>query len=153
MRMEIARIALSLVRQRRDAFLHDLSMPLSVRGMISVHMEKPWIDGFWSVAIRAPKKGSEAYFDFPIGLAEDRSSWFFPSRKWWIAHAHASHPPDGSGCDVDVHTDFLSSDGKTHEFDYATVLQDGTMKILGRPDFAQECFFWQRAFGAPQAQP
>lgn len=153
MRIEIARIAAGLLQQRREEFLHDVKIPLSVRGMINVHLEKPWINGFWSVAIRAPKPGSERYFDFPIGLAEDSTSWFFPSRQWWIAHAHASHPPDGSGCDVDVHTDFLSSEGKTHEFDYATVLTDGTMKILGRVDFAQECYFWQRAFVAPPAQP
>lgn len=153
MRIEIARIATSLLQQRRQALLHDASLPLSVRGCLSVHLEKPWIPNFWSVAIRAPKPGSESYFDFPIGLAEDNSSWFFPSRKWWLAHAQASHPPDGTGCDVDVHTDFLSSEGKTHEFDYATILLDGTMKILGRVDFVQECYFWQCAFGPPQTEP
>jgi hypothetical protein len=153
MRIEIARIASSLLQQRRVEFLHDASMPLSVRGMINVHLEKPWIESFWSVAIRAPKPGSESYFDFPIGLAEDSTSWFFPSRQWWIAHAQASHPPDGTGCDVEVHTKFLSSEGSIHEFDYASVFLDGTLKILGRVDFAQECFFWQRAFGAQEAQP
>lgn len=121
--------------------------------MINVHLEKPWISGFWSVAIRSPKAGSEAYFDFPVGLAEDNSAWFFPSRQWWIAHAQASHPPDGTGCDVDVHTKFLSSEGAVHEFDYATVFADGTLKVLGRLDFAQECFFWQHAFGALEERP
>jgi hypothetical protein len=52
-----------------------------------------------------------------------------------------------------VHTKFLSSEGSVHEFDYATVFLDGTMKILGRSDFAQECFFWQRAFGPAEARP
>jgi hypothetical protein len=153
MRIEIARIASSLLQQRRGEFLHDVSLPLSVRGMINVHLEAPWIENYLTVAIRAPKAGSERYFDFPIGMAEDKTAWFFPSRQWWIAHAQASHPPDGTGCDVDVHTKFLSSEGSVHEFDYATVLTDGTLKILGRPDFAQECFFWQRAFGTQQAAP
>lgn len=153
MRIEIARIASSLLQQRRDEYLHDATLPLSVRGMINVHLEKPWIPDFWSVAIRAPKPGSESYFDFPIGFAEDGTSWFFPSRKWWIAHAQASHPPAGEGCDADVHTKFLSSDGSEHEFDYATVLAGGQLTILGRPDFVLECSFWTRAFGSQEKTP
>lgn len=152
MRIEIARIAHNLLQQRQGTYLSDMSLPLSVRGMINVHLTKPWIEGFWSVAIRAPKPGSESFFDFPIGMAEDGTSWFFPSRQWWIAHAQASHPPAGEGCDVNVHTDFLSSEGKTHEFDYASVLANGTLKILGRSDFAQECYFWQRAFIPPASE-
>jgi hypothetical protein len=153
MRIQIAQVASNILQQRRLSLVNDASLPLSVRGCVSVHLEKAWIPNFWSVAIRAPKPGSEAYFDFPIGYAEDGTSWFFPSRQWWIAHAQASHPPVGTGCDVDVHTDFLSSEGKTHEFDYATVFLDGTIKVLGRLDFAQECFFWQQAFGTPQEPP
>jgi hypothetical protein len=118
-----------------------------VRGMINVHLEKPWIADYGSVAIRAPKPGSESYFDFPIGFAEDGTSWFFPSRQWWVAHAQASHPPAGMGCDVDVHTKFLTSEGATHEFDYAAVFLDGRLNVLGRTDFVEECAWWTRAFG------
>ena len=130
MRIEIARIASSLLQQRRDEFLHDASLPLTVRGMINVHLEGSWIPDFWSVALRAPKPGSEGYFDFPIGYAEDGTSWFFPSRQWWIAHAQASHPPLGVGCDAEVHTKFLSSEGSVHEFDYAAVFLDGRLNIF-----------------------
>jgi hypothetical protein len=149
MRIQIAQGVSNLLLRRREELLHDVSLPLTVRGSVNVHMEKPWIPNFWSVAIRAPKPGgeSQSYFDFPIGYAADGMPWFFPSRQWWIAHSKASHPPDGRGCDVDVHTKFLSSAGSVHEFDYATVLTDGTLKILGRHDFAEECLFWKRAFG------
>jgi hypothetical protein len=147
MRIEIARIASGLLEQRRDEFLHDLSLPLTVRGMIGVHLAKPWIPDFWSVAIRAVKPGSEVYFDFPIGYAEDGTSWFFPSRQWWLAHAQASHPPAGTGCDADVHTKFLSSEGSVHEFDYATVFASGQLSVLGPADFVLECALWTRAFG------
>lgn len=150
MRIQLVQVASNLLSQRREELLHDASLPLTVRGSASVHFEKPWIPNFWSVAIRAPKPGSEnqSYFDFPIGYADDGLPWFFPSRQWWIAHAKASHPPDGMGCDVDVHTKFLSSEeGSVHEFDYATVLLDGTMHILGRSDFAEECAWWKKAFG------
>lgn len=148
MRIQIAQGAPSLLTRRREELMHDASLPLSVRGSASVHFEKPWIPNFWTVAIRSPKPGSESYFDFPIGYAADGTPWFFPSRQWWIAHAKASHPPDGMGCDVDVHTKFLSREGSVHEFDYATVLRDGTMLILGRADFVEECAWWKRAFGA-----
>lgn len=147
MRIQIVQGVSSLLSQRREALMHDASLPLSVRGSVNVHFEKPWISNFWSVAIRAPKLGSESYFDFPIGYTSDGLPWFFPSRQWWIAHAKASHPPNGRGCDVAVHTKFLSSEGSVHEFDYATVLRDGTMHILGRSDFAEECSWWKRAFG------
>lgn len=153
MRIQIAQVARTLVSQRRSELLHDLSLPLAVRGMTNVHLEKPWIPDFWTVAIRAPKAGSEKFFDFPVGYAEDGTSWYFPSRQWWLAHAHASHPPDGTGCDVDVHTNFLSSEGATHEFDYATITTDGTLHVLGRADFAEECSWWTRAFGAAQESP
>lgn len=153
MRIQVAQIASSILAQRRGEFLHDVSLPLSVRGMINVHLEAAWIPNFWTVAIRAPKPGSESYFDFPLGYAEDGTSWFFPSRQWWIAHAHASHPPDGTGCDADVHTKFLSSEGEVHEFDYASILNDGTIVVRGRLDFVEECGFWRRAFGAPKEQP
>lgn len=147
MHIQIAKVAPILLSRRREEMLHDVSLPLTVRGTTNVHFEKPWIPNFWSVAIRAPKAGSERFFDFPIGADDDGRLWHFPSREWWVAHANASHPPDGRGCDVEVHTKFLSSEGSVHEFDYATILSDGTLKILGRADFADECTFWSRAFG------
>ena len=146
MRIQIAKVASKILQQRRLAFVNDASLPLSVRGMINVHLDKPWIPNFWSVAIRAPKPGSEAYFDFPIGYAEDGTSWFFPSRQWWLAHAQMSHP-DGA-CDSEIHTKFLSSEGAVHEFDYASILLDETLKILSRADFVEECAWWERAFGS-----
>jgi hypothetical protein len=149
MRIEIARGAPNLLQQRRDEFLHDSTLPLSVRGMINVHLEGGWIPNFWTVAIRATRVGSEGFLDFPIGCAADGRPWFFPSRQWWLAHAQASHPPAGRGCAVDVHTKFLSSEGSVHEFDYASVIIGGTLDVLGRAAFMEECSWWTRAFGSP----
>jgi len=153
MRIEVAQVAGGLLQQRRGLFLRDETLPLSVRGMISVHLETAWIPGFWSVAIRSAQPGNKRFFDFPIGFAEDGTAWYFPARQWWLAHAQTSHPPDGSGCDAAVHTKFLSGEGDAHEFDYAAVLVNGTLKVLGETDFQQECFFWQHAFRPPEAQP
>lgn len=152
MRIQIAQVAAGLLAQRRTEMLNDMSIPLPARSMVNVHLEKPWITNFWTVAIRAVKPGSEQFLDFPIGFAEDGTSWCFPSRQWWLAHAHASHPPDGMGCDADVHTKFLSKEGTVHEFDYAAVLTDGTLTVLGKADFTEECTWWIRAFGSPQGQ-
>lgn len=146
MRVQIVRGAAEQLDRRRGQLMQDLSLPLSVRGMISVHTVKPWIEGFWSVAIRSPSgTGDPSYLDFPIAT-DARGAWFFPSKTWWVAHAKVSHPPDGTGCDVGVHTKFLSSDGSVHEFDYATILVDGHAKILGHRDFVEECAWWSRAF-------
>lgn len=153
MRIQIAKVAPILLTRRREELLHDSTLPLSVRGSANVHFEKPWIPNFWSVAIRAAKPGSERFFDFPIGADDASVPWYFPSKEWWIAHATASHPPDGMGCDVDVHTKFLSSEGAVHEFDYATILADGTMQIVGRAGFADECAWWARAFGGRDKPP
>lgn len=148
MRIEIARIASDLLQERRQSFLRDASLPLTVRGMINVHIESAWIPDFWTVAIRAAKSDSNRYLDFPIGFAEDGTSWFFPSRVWWIAHAEASHPSSGTGCDVEAHAKLLTSTGPDHMFDYATVTRDGRLDVLAREGFVEECAWWTRAFGA-----
>ncbi len=146
MRIEIEPNASAYLQQRAQELLEDRSLPLSVRRMIAVHLAKPWISGFWSVAIRYPSgNGDPSMLDFPIGRTNG-SIWYFPSRSWWLAHGNASHPPAGAGCDAMVHTDFLSKEGATHEFDYATICQDGTLKILGPRDFSEECALWKRAF-------
>lgn len=143
MRVEIVNAVVNQLRQRRSELLRDRSLPLHVRRMIQLHMAKPWIPNFGTIAIRPTHAGSESYLDFPIVYAVG-SNWFFPSRQWWVAHAKSSHPPDGSGCDVDVHTKFLSSEGSIHEFDYVNILTDGRTKILGRRDFTDECVWWAR---------
>jgi len=145
MRVEVARIAAGLLRQRRGEFMRDATLPLSVRGMINVHLEKPWIPGFWSVALRAARPGSAKLLDFPIGLAADGTSWFFPSRQWWLWHSAIGHPDEG--CDAAAHRKYLSSEDPEHLFDYAAVLTDGTLKILTSSDFEVESSWWKRAFG------
>jgi len=142
MRITIAKSAKKLLGQRHDKLLNDTKLDLSVRQMISAHMAKPWIPNFWSVALRPTGSGSKSYLDFPIGRT-DESTWYFPSKKWWLAHAKASHPPKGDGCDVAVHVDFLTSEGSTHEFDYATITTAGRLTILDPDDFEKECRWWR----------
>lgn len=141
MRFTETRTAQNLLHRRHEQLLNDRKLPTSARQMISAHMAKPWIRNFWSVAIRPTGSGSKSYLDFTLGHA-DGKTWYFPSKKWWLAHAHASHPPDGTGCDASVHVDFLTREGSTHEFDYATISRDGNLKILHPADFEEECEWW-----------
>lgn len=123
----------------------DPSLPAATRRMIQLHLSKPWVPGFFAVAIRPVERGLEEYLGFPIVRALG-TDWYFPSRVWWLAHARTSHGPDGSGCNPDVHTRFLSAEGTDHEFDYANILRNGSLVILDRRAFEQECAYWQRAF-------
>ena len=142
LRIDRTRSAETMLHRRHEQLLNDRKLPLSVRQMISSHMAKPWIPEFWAVALRPTGADSKIYLDFQIGEA-DGASWYFPSAKWWLAHAHASHPPDGTGCDVGAHVDFLTREGALHEFDYATITRGGQLSILHPADFEKECEWWR----------
>lgn len=145
--VEIAPNASRLLQQALSQLVADRSsLSLSVQGMISAHVVKPWIDGFWSSAIRPAQPTTDPKFFGPLIAHDARGPWFFPSKTWWLAHAHTSHPPDGAGCDVEAHTDFLSADGSVHEFDYATIFTNGCAKVLDRMDFVVECDWWRKTF-------
>jgi len=139
LRIQIAQIAAELLQDRKHRFLVDASLPASVRSMISVHLAKPWIQNFWTVAIRSQRKDRDRYFDFPIGFAEDGTSWFFPSRLWWLTHAQVAHPPAGVGVDVEGHT-------LAQGIDYAAVLSNGRLDVAARDHFVEECRWWSFAF-------
>lgn len=113
--------------------------------MVKIHVTKPWVRGFHGILLSPLRPGLGAYLKEPLAEAEGRI-WFFPSTKWWMAHAGSSHPPDGSGCDVQIHQDFLTETGKNAEFLYANVLKDRSLRVLQRPDFETECQWWARYF-------
>lgn len=142
MRIDRTRSAETMLHRRHEQLVNDRKLPLSVRQMISAHMFPPWISEFWSVALRPVSADSKIYLDFQIGTAED-ASWYFPSAKWWLAHAHASHPPDGTGCDVAAHVSALTSEGDAPAFDYATITRGGQLSILRPEDFEKECAWWR----------
>ena len=113
--------------------------------MILLHTQKPWIPDFLTSALSPLRGGLSPFFKeelFEIGGRH----WFYPSTLWWKAHAKASHPPDGSGCDSLVHTAFLSREGKNAEFLYSAILRDGRIIVLGGEDFLVECAFWKKNF-------
>lgn len=116
---------------------------LETKQLVYLHMQKPWVENFHLVAITPMKSGLEEFLDAEL-FSAGGNRWFYPSQQWWLSHAKTSHPPDGSGCDVDAHTSFLSVDGGDPEFLYGNLLYDGSFHVLGREDFVAECEWWAR---------
>lgn len=114
-------------------------MSNTAKRMVYLHMTKPWINNFAAIAISPNRDNLESFFSYPIGRYEGRI-WYYPSLKWWKAHAKTSHPPSGGGCDVSTHVEFLTGE----EFYYATIFQNGKVKILKASDFEKECEWWEK---------
>ena len=119
----------------------DRSIPATVRRMLEIHVRKPWVEGFKTVVLSPLGDGLEGMTDTPAFEWEGRQ-WYTPSLGFWLAHAKASHPPEGRGCDPTVHVDFLTAEGRTSEFLYANLLSSGEAYILGSEDFSLECDWW-----------
>lgn len=117
--------------------------PESVKRMVIIHAVKPWIDGYMFTIIRPLRRGLEDYLGRAVSKVKDEPITFYlPSTTWWLAHASTAHPPDGSGCDVDAHTDFLTVDGVNAKFEYMYAFTHDVVTyigVLGRKDFEIEC--------------
>lgn len=127
-------------------------MPDDARRMIWLHLTKPWIAGFKSVLISPLRSGLEDFLarrewkDEPVVVTDTPGAlWYFPSLKWWLAHARQSHK-GGAGCDVADHVAFLTAEGEDAEFAYATMTQDLQIRVLKRQDFSKECSWWADFF-------
>lgn len=124
-----------------QAVSRDPAIPQSVKTMIYLHLQKPWVPNFLAVIIAPMNQGLDAYLGRPV-LERSGLTFYYPSLEWWFAHARTSHPPEGEGCDAQAHQDFLTQTGASAEFVYANVLKSGDIEILERPDFDAECAFW-----------
>jgi len=116
----------------------------SMRAMVRLHLRKPWIPHYHSIAIMPLKEGLKDYLGKEV-FEWQGASFFFPSMKWWRSHGERSHEPNGEGCDIRVHEAYLTPEGADAEFAYAAVLRDGDLRILGKTDFVEECRFWEAA--------
>lgn len=134
--------ALFLLNQEAWAEVsRDRSLPQSVKTMVYLHLQKPWVPNFLAVAVAPLKPGLERFLKVEA-FNHGGLTYRYPSREWWLAHARSSHPPDGAGCDAQAHADFLTAGGANAEFSYANVLKSGEVVVLGPPDFEEECAFW-----------
>jgi hypothetical protein len=134
-----------LKRLEAEALLEVARAPgctADVLRMVDAHLKKPWIVGHRAILIRPLKPRLGKFFKAPVTRSREHV-WYFPSTTWWMAHANASHPPKGVGCDVRVHADFLSQAGKHAEFAYASLLGDGRIHVLDQNDFLIECAWWK----------
>lgn len=120
----------------------DPSIPQSVKTMVYLHLMKPWVPNFLAIAIAPLRPGLDKNFERSV-FEWSSFSFNYPSKDWWLAHATTSHPPEGSGCSVEAHTDFLSPESTQAEFAYVNVLRSGEVVLLGPRDFEAECAFWK----------
>lgn len=119
----------------------DPGIHQSVKTNIYMHLTSPWIPGFLGYVITPLRNGLDTFLGRTV-LQYGSQTWYYPSLDWMFAHADRSHAKSGSGCDEAVHEAFLTAGGSDAEFGYAAVLKNGSIKVLGRPDFDMECAFW-----------
>lgn len=139
----------ALFRLNQDlwrAVSSDRSTPQSMKLMVFLHLKKPWIPGYLSLAISPLKSGLDAYLGRPVFHWEGMT-FYYPSMAWWRSHAERSHPPGGSGCDAGAHGQFLTAQSPDGEFAYVAVLKSGDIQTLGPGDFDEECAFWESRKG------
>lgn len=113
--------------------------------MVALHQAKPWIPGYIGSVILPIHKGGAKWVKGKMFTA-DGHDWYYPSTLWWKAHAHTSHPPDGSGCNPGVHAAFLTGTGKNAEFLYGALIRKRGLHILQAEDFLVECAWWGKNF-------
>jgi len=144
----ISQTSLDLLHRLNDEMTHRIhqepNFSQSMRAMVRLHLRKPWIPHYHSIAITPIKDGLKEYLGKEV-FEWQGATFFFPSMKWWRSHGERSHEPDGEGCDVAMHAAYLTPEGSDAEFAYAAVLNDGTLRILVKKDFEEECRFWELA--------
>lgn len=144
----ISQASLDLLHRLNDEMTHRIhqepNFSQSMRAMVRLHLRKPWIPHYHSIAIMPIKDGLKEYLGKEV-FEWHGATFFFPSMKWWRSHGERSHEPDGEGCDVAMHAAYLTPEGSDAEFAYAAVLNDGTLRILVKKDFEEECRFWELA--------
>lgn len=115
----------------------------SMNKCIVLHRTKPWVPNFKRVLIRPLRKVNEAWLGQEVDIGG--KVWNLPTDAFWEVHCNASHE-GGAGCDVDIHTSFLTSDGSNAEFEYASELDNGEVQIQTEKEFNEECDFWKTRF-------
>ena len=122
------------------------SVPQSVKSMIYQHLLSQWVPGALAVVISPLSDGLD-HFLKQSAFDLDGIQYYYPSLNFWLAHANASHPPNGTGCDAAAHAAFLTRDGSNAEFIYALATRDGGIVVQDALGFEEECAFYNAGNG------
>jgi hypothetical protein len=106
---------------------------------------KPWLQGFRRVLIRPLRPVKAEWLGKRVRI--DGVEWRVPTRAFWIVHAKASHA-GGAGCDVAVHTAWLTATGDKAEFVYGHQTLRGDVVVEERAGFEIECNWWAQSFAS-----
>lgn len=122
-----------------------------VKGMLWLHLFKPWVPGFRAVLISPLRSGLEKHLAAHAGGWQGRTL-YVPSAEFWMAHARSSHE-SGQGCDAGAHIAFLTAEGSSAEFLYFNLHADNSIHLLGPGDFEEECRYWESVFPVKEQRP
>lgn len=138
-----------LNQETYDAAQADPNIPEPVRAMIAAHLNKEWVPGFVGVVVSPLRDGLDEFLQEHVFDLDGRA-WFYPSMKFWMAHAMTGHSPQGTSCNADAHTVFLTEQGAFRQFIYANVLEDGSVDVVGPDGFEREFSWWADNFSQEQ---
>jgi len=124
----------------------DPNVPQSVKSMIYQHIQSWWIPDALAVVI-SPLLQNLDHFLMQSAFDLNGIQYYYPSLAFWQAHANASHPPAGQGCDAAAHSAFLTPEGQNAEFIYAVVKRDGSIVFQDSQGFQDECEFFLAGHG------
>lgn len=120
----------------------DPSVPQSVKSMIYQHIIGFWTPDSLAVVVSPLADGLEHFLQQPV-FDLDGLQYYYPSLKFWLAHANASHSPEGTRCSVSAHISFLTREGSNAEFIYSVVTRNGEMIVQDAERFSNECAFFK----------
>ena len=115
----------------------------SMEHCISLHRDKPWVNGFQEVLIQPLRQVDPAWIGQQVSI--EGKQWFRPTSQFWQVHCNAAHD-GGPGCNPAIHTAFLTADGSNAEFLYGNLLKDGSLVVQNQKQFDQECSWWAANF-------
>jgi hypothetical protein len=142
---QLAQAAVDLKRHVLEEIAGDPAAPAHTAAVARLLMEKPWVPGFLMPLISPLRSAMRSYLKMSVVRVEARV-WYFPSFHWWRNHARTLHGDDGSACDVSAHVAALTEGSPDALFKAADLLEDGSVKVLGAPDFAAEALHWDENY-------
>lgn len=142
---QLALAASDLKRIVLEEIAGDQAAPAHTAAVARLLMEKPWVPDFLMPLISPLRSAMRSYLKMSVVRVEARV-WYFPSFHWWRNHARSLHGEDGSGCDVSAHVAALTEGSPDAIFKAGDLMKDGSVRVLGAPDFAAEALNWDKYY-------
>lgn len=117
-----------------------------MKTMLYMHLKGPWIPGNLAVVISPLGSDLVNFVTKPV-FSLDGLAFYYPSIRFWEAHGEIAHPPQGAGCDLLAHVNFLTQAAPDPAFVYGVVTRDRNVRIETPAAFEEECLFFRAGLG------